>query len=401
MKILFLASSLEVPNPSWHLMKALMEDVLAAGIHIHAIQGHYADATMPPFPDTILQHENFSFSQVPCKRVEKKAFVKRYLAGIWKACKTCRYIRQHNDFDAIFMQSSPTSFFSLWVARHFAKKRPVIFNSQDMFPGSAIANGSMPQKWMQKIFFAMQRYAYKKATLFTAISEDMKAKLIEQGVPEEKICVIVNWYDDTSVREVAWEDNRFVKKYDLDASAFYVQYAGTMGTNFNPDIILEVADRLRERRDIVFQMIGDGVRRPRFEKEAKARGLDNIVFYPLQSQDMVSDVYSACTVCLIPLKRGVIGNSVPSKAALLMACRRVIVNSVDEGSDYYEIFHRERIGFSADTTDADKLAADILYLCDHPDERKEYGERAQAYGQREYSRTVNTEKYVNLFKEIV
>jgi len=37
MKILFLVSSLRVPNPSWHLMKALMEDVLEAGIEIHAL----------------------------------------------------------------------------------------------------------------------------------------------------------------------------------------------------------------------------------------------------------------------------------------------------------------------------------------------------------------------------
>lgn len=39
-----------------------------------------------------------------------------------------------------------------------------------------------------------------------------------------------------------------------------------------------------------------------------------------------------------PLKEGVIGNSVPSKAALLMACRRVIINSVDIGSDYSDMF---------------------------------------------------------------
>ena len=78
MKMLFIVSSLEVPNPSWHLMKALMEDVLASGVHVHAIQGHYEDATMPPFPDSILHHENFSYSQVPCKRVAKKAFFKRY-----------------------------------------------------------------------------------------------------------------------------------------------------------------------------------------------------------------------------------------------------------------------------------------------------------------------------------
>ena len=81
-----------------------------------------------------------------------------------------------------------------------------------------------------------------------------------------------------------------------------------------------------------------------------------------------------------------------------MACSRVIVNSVDEDSDYYAMFHRERIGFSAGTADGDKLARDILYLYQNPAERTAYGTRAKAYGQREYSRTVNTQKYIELFE---
>ena len=138
----------------------------------------------------------------------------------------------------------------------------------------------------------------------------------------------------------------------------------------------------------------------KLENFAKERGLDNIVFLPLQPQDMVADVYSACSICLIPLKRGVIGNSVPSKAGLLMACRRVIVNSVDAGSDYGDMFEREQIGFSSDVADADKIAKDILYLYENPNIREEYANRAQAYGLTEYSRTVNTKKYIALFEEL-
>jgi len=115
---------------------------------------------------------------------------------------------------------------------------------------------------------------------------------------------------------------------------------------------------------------------------------------------MVADVYSACGVCLIPLKRGVVGDSVPSKAGLLMACRRVIVNAVDQGSDYGEMFEREKIGFSADVDDADALAEKILYLYQNPDVREEYANRAKSFGEREYSRTVNTKKYIELFEEL-
>lgn len=401
MKALFiLTSPMDVPSPSWHLMKALLEDILASGIHIHAIQRHYPEAQMPAFPEAILNHENFSYTQIEGKRADRKAFAKRYLSGIPYALQLRKVLKDQDDYDLIFVQSSPASMFYLLAARSRAKKRPVIYNSQDMFPGSAIANGAMGQKWMQKIFYALQKIAYKNASVITAISEDMKVKLMEQGVPEEKLRVIVNWYDDAAVKEVAWEDNRFVKQENMSPDTFYVQYAGTMGNNFNPEIILDVAALLQDRKDIVFQMIGEGVRKAKFVADAQARGLDNIVFLPLQPQDMVADVYSACSVCLIPLKQGVIGNSVPSKAGLLMACGRVVVNSVDEDSDYYDLFHREQIGFSAGTRDAEKLAKDIVYLAEHPEVRKEYGQRAKVYGAAEYSRTVNTKKYVALFEEL-
>ena len=137
-----------------------------------------------------------------------------------------------------------------------------------------------------------------------------------------------------------------------------------------------------------------------YERTAAERGLQNIVFYPLQPQDMVSDVYSACSVCLIPLKEGVIGNSVPSKASLLMACGRVIINSVDEGCDYGQMFERERIGFAAGTIDAEKIATDILFLHNNPETRREYEKRARDFGEKEYARAVNTVQYVELFKQL-
>ena len=402
MKVLFfLSSSMEKPSPSWHLMKALLEDTLQAGIKVHVIQKHYVSKNWEAFPETILHHPNFSYSAIDVKKPEGRGnYIKRYLGGVKYAWKARKHYKANNDYDMVFVQSAPTSLYYILTAKHYAKKRSVIYNSQDMFPGSAVANGSMPAKWMQKIFYSLQKIAYKKADIITAISEDMKVKLMEQGVPERKIRVIVNWYDDQAVHEVQWEDNRFVKANQLSPQKFYVQYAGTMGTNFNPDIILDVAEILKDKPDIEFQMIGAGVRKAKFESDAKARGLDNIVFYPLQPQDLVSDVYSACSVCMIPLKEGVIGNSVPSKAGLLMACGRVIVNSVDDGCDYGQMFEREHIGFTAGTKDAKKVAADIVFLYEHPDERQSYGLRAKEFGRREYSRKINTQKYIDLFQEL-
>jgi hypothetical protein len=129
--------------------------------------------------------------------------------------------------------------------------------------------------------------------------------------------------------------------------------------------------------------------------------LDNVVFYPLEPQEMVSDVYSACTICLIPLKPGIIGNSVPSKVGLLMACKRPIINSVDEDSDYYRMFNENVIGLAVSNHRPDKVAEEITALCADKKRIQEYAENGFVFGEKLFCRKNNTIKYNDLFLKLI
>ena len=244
----------------------------------------------------------------------------------------------------------------------------------------------------------MQKQAYHKADIITVISEDMKQKVKDQGVNAEKIHVIYNWFDDHSVHEVPWSENRFVKKYNMSPDKFYIQYAGTMGYVFDYHIVLKVAQKLLPYNNIEFQMIGAGSQKQDFISEAQKLGLNNIKFYPLEPQHMVSDVYSACTVCFIPLKNGVIGNSVPSKAGLLMACKRAIVTSADRDSIYCKMINDNQIGIGVGASDSDSAANALLKLYNNRELCNFYGHRGYEYGHELYSRKHNMDKYFELFK---
>lgn len=399
MKILLLMSSgFDTPGPSRHLYNALITDLTAAGHSVHLIESHStgADEDCPP---SLRANGNFTYETVSIAPVPKKAFAKRYLTGVLYCFKVRKALRRQRQADVVMVQSCPWAPFAVTFAKRLTKA-PVVYNSQDMFPGSSIANGAMPQKWMQKVFYAFQKIAYRRADCITVISEDMKRKVIEQGVDAESIRVIVDWYDDQAVREIPWEENKFVQKYQLSKDCFYVQFAGTMGLNFDYRLVADVAERLKDQTDIVFHMIGQGSQKADFEAAVQARGLQNVVFLPLEPQEMVPHVYSACNVCLIPLPRGVIGNSVPSKAGLLMACRRVIVTSADADSEYYEMFSREQIGVACDCGDAKGLADAIVYLRNHPAEREQLAENAQRYGKTNYARALNTARYESLYREL-
>ena len=228
----------------------------------------------------------------------------------------------------------------------------------------------------------------------------MRDKIIKQGVLSEKTDVIVNWFDDNSVREIKWVDNRFVKKYNLNSDTFYVQYAGTMGYVFDYKMVVEVAKRLANYKDIQFQMIGMGSQRDEFETVVKTAGLSNVVFLPLEPQEMVSDVYSACSVCLIPLKHGIIGNSVPSKAGLLMQCKRPIITSADADSIYSKEINDNKIGIACPDDNPDLVANALLYLYNNRDEAIAMGKRGYEFGHVNYSSSYNLQKYNDLFHRL-
>lgn len=400
MKILiFMSGGFDTYGPSRHLYDALIEDLLEAGHIIHLIESHTTGKD-PDVPEKFANNKNFSFETISSIQVEKRAFAKRYLVGV-KYCFDCiPVLKKQKNFDVMMVQSCPWAPFAISFAKKYVKI-PTIWNIQDMFPGASIANGAMKQKWMQKFFYLFHKIAYKKADHIIVISEDMKNKVIIQGVPENKITVIPDWYDDKSVKEIPWDENLFVKKYNMKKDIFYVQYAGTMGFNFDYRLVLKVAEILKNEKDIIFQMIGFGSQKDIFMKEAKVQSLDNIVFLPIESQEMVPHVYSACSICLIPLPKGVIGNSVPSKAGLLMACHRVIVTSADSDSNYIDMFNREEIGIGCDCDSPQKIAESIIKLKNERKVLEKLADNAQAYGKKVYTRSINTKKYESVYKKFV
>jgi glycosyltransferase involved in cell wall biosynthesis len=396
MKILIQwAGGFDTPGPSNHLLKSLIEDLIAAGISIHLVQSSTKKIN-EEMPSDLKNLKGFTFDTLERKDIAKSNFVKRYIEEIHYVIRSVSYWKKQNNIDVVFIRSSPIALYGILLAKSILKK-PVLYGVQDMWPGSAVNSRVIKNRFIAGIFYSLQKIAYKYSDVITVISKDMKTKVLEQGVPEEKICPIVNWFDDRTVHEVPWEENRFVKKYDLDKDKFYVQYAGTMGYVFDYKMVLNVAANLKSYKDIEFHMIGQGSQKDSFINDAKIQGLDNIKFFPLEPQHMVSDVYSACSVCLIPLKRGIIGNSVPSKAGLLMACNRAIVNSVDEDSDYYRMFNDNEIGISASNNDPEAVVDAILELYNNKEKRELYAKNGQEFGRNYYARSVNTKKFIELF----
>ena len=398
MKILYItAEGFDTPNPNNQMAEVMIRDFLDKGHTVHLIQSHRKGVN-PDIPPIFIGNKNFSYDTIIRKVVEKTRFVSRYLNDVHYAFLAMKCWRKIDDADVIYLQSNPTIIFPMILLKLFMPGVPIVYSIYDVFPGHAYDIGVIKSKLLFDILRIFQKPCYKMADAMIVQSKDMKEKVMREGANKKKIFTVPPWYDVQNTQEIAWEENEFVRKYSIKKGKFIVQFAGTIGYVFDYKAVLELAERLIDDEDIVVQIIGDGNTKEQFMKEANLRGLHNIKFYPLQPVKIVPDVYSECNVCIIPLKKGVIGNGVPSKAAILMACRRVIVSSVETESDYAKMFSEKNMGIAVDVTDYDGFAKAVRWLKNHPTEMEQMVENAFNYGKQHYSSKKSTAKIMRVFQ---
>lgn len=401
MRVLFvMGGGFDRPSPSLHLERALVSSLLNSGNEVSLVCSVLDDGG-----DGLLEEwrnsESFSCQLIRRKRVAQSNFIQRYLEGVLYSFKLYSAIRSCGKCDVAFVQSSPTVLFNIIATKLATRGLPIVYAVQDVFPGSSVASGVMKGRVLPALFAGLQRIAYAMSRRVIAINEDMKVKLEEQGVSSEKIEVIVNWFDGDSVRRIPWDENRFVRRQNMSRNVFYVQYAGTVGYVFDYETFLDTARLLSDQPSIRFQLIAAGVMFDQIQEKAAEMGLGNIDFMPLQPLELVADVYSSASVCFIPLKRGIIGNSVPSKAGLVMACGTPVVNAVDEFSFYAEEFVAREVGCSVDSGDSARAAECIMYLHDNPDKLRQMGENAVRYCSERYSKEHGTLRYIEVMKDSI
>ena len=252
----------------------------------------------------------------------------------------------------------------------------MVFFCQDIFPEVAGLLEDFHSPAVNIVLDRLNRFLVARAARIVALGDTMAERLVEgKGADRSRITVIHNWADTTAITP-AEKDNAFSRAHGL-ADRLVVLHAGNLGQAQNLDVMIEAADRLRTRRDILMLFIGDGSRRAALEQAVKARALENVRFLPFQPRDQLRWTYGSCDLCLVSLKPGLAGYIVPSKLYPILAAGRPYVAAVDESSEVAAITRQHGCGLLATPGSASALTTQILALADDPGRRREMGTRAR------------------------
>ena len=276
------------------------------------------------------------------------------------------------------------------------KRAPFVFNVQDIFPQSVIDLGLLKSKVLIKISEAMEKFIYRKARYITVHSEGNRENIISKNINPEKVIIIHNWVDTDLIKPVKDQDNDCRRKNNL-SSKFVVSFAGVMGFAQGLDIVISCAELLKSYKDILFLLVGDGVKKEGLIKRAKDMQLNNIKFLPPQSREIYPSILYGSDICLTTLDKSVKTPVVPAKLLNILASGCPVVASMNLKGDAPKIIRDAKCGYCVEADDADGFSKAILKLYDNPKLRDEFGMNGRKYVVEHFSRKVCIDKYEKLF----
>jgi glycosyltransferase involved in cell wall biosynthesis len=233
-----------------------------------------------------------------------------------------------------------------------------VFLCQDVFPEVASLLEDFRSDAVNALLERVNRFLLRRADRVVALGETMKKRLVEgKGADARKVTVIHNWAD-SGLLSPGPKDNAFSREHGLHEK-FVVMHSGNIGLSQNLDILLAAASSLG---DVVFLLVGDGVRRKPLQDLAASRGLSNVLFLPYQERERMRDSYATADVFVVSLKRGLSGYIVPSKLYGILAAGRPYVAAVEEDSEVAAITRAHDCGLVVAPGDTEGLVHEIERL---------------------------------------
>ena len=283
-----------------------------------------------------------------------------------------------------------------WLLSVF-KWRPFVFELRDFWPASIRAVGAMHSRVALNMLSWIEMFLYRKATAIVPVTHSFGSELLERGIDGSKIHVVANGVDTTAYSPLK-KDADLSLKYGLEGK-FVVGYIGTHGMAHALHRVLETADLLRRRDDIVFIFVGGGARRAELIEQARDLNLKNVRFIERQPKEQMARIWSLCDVSLVSLKDDPVFRSViPSKIFESMGMGLPIILSLPVGESS-EIIKSTGSGLVVEPENPPCLKEAVLKIQGDPLLRHRLS-RASANSASLYSRKRQAVKMLGVFQTI-
>jgi glycosyltransferase involved in cell wall biosynthesis len=280
------------------------------------------------------------------------------------------------------------------VSRFF--RRPWIFELRDLWPDSIVAVGAMKENALIRGLRKIEYFLYRRSSKIVSVTHSFRHVLCRNGISEHKIAVVPNGADLETYQPGPRPD-ALAARLGFRGK-FVAAYVGTIGMAHGLATLLDAAERLRDRDDIVFVLVGTGAEEKSITTEARRRGLTNVHFVGSVTKAEVLEYWLLCDVALVLLRdTPTFRHVIPSKMFEAMSTARPIILGVRGESE--AILNESGAGLAIPPEDAQALAAAIVTLADDRTRRYAMGTAGRAYVSRKFDRDVLAQQMLTVIEE--
>lgn len=301
----------------------------------------------------------------------------------------------------IILVTSPPLFVGITAyVLSFFKRIPFVFEVRDLWPESAIDTGVLKSKIIINFAYWFEAFMYKKATLINVLTPAFRTKLINKGVPEEKVIFIPNAADFSLAEAVQndFSELEFKKEIGLEGK-FVITYVGAHGVANHLIQLLDTAELLRET-NVVFQLIGSGMEKQMLMEEKEKRQLDNVIFRdPVAKAEVFKYILASDMGASVLKKVDTFKTIYSNKTFDYMSCKKPTLLAIDGVSR--ELVEEADCGIYVEPEDPEEIASGIRKALSNQERLIEMGQNGYDHAIKHFDRGVLAKKYVTYMESIL
>jgi colanic acid biosynthesis glycosyl transferase WcaI len=284
--------------------------------------------------------------------------------------------------DVVFVEAQPLSLaFPAWLLK-VLRRVPYVYNTPDLQCEVAAEQKWIGVNWFIGLAKSLEAFFMRQALSVTTVTHAFIRHFAEQRhIPKERISFLPNGADLEVLRPMPI-DKAYARQLGVEGKKVFT-YAGTHAHYQGLEILIEAAQLLRSREDLVFLLVGHGPVRRDLMQRAETAGLKNVLFRDSPFEEMAR-LMSITYASLVVLKDMPAARKMRlSKAIPPLACGVPIIYSGHGESA--RIAQKEGCAVVVEPERPEQLAQAILDLADQPAERDKMGRRGRALAEREFS----------------
>ncbi|KUL28211.1 glycosyltransferase family 4 protein [Streptomyces regalis] len=318
--------------------------------------------------------------------LDKGAYVRRLFQETRLGLELARQVRREKP-DVAMLGNLPIPTLVVAAAALKALRIPWVLWHQDItavaLRSFAAAGVSRLMGVAARVFEQGEKWSARRASAVVVIADSFVRIHREWGTAA-KVTVIPNWAPLDEIRPVP-RANVWSREHGL-TGVRTVLYSGTIGLKHNPELLVRLAETLREQGEQVrLVVVNDGPAVPVIKEAAAARGVD-LTLLPFQPYERLPEVLGTGDVLVVLLAADAGEFSVPSKTLSYLCAGRPVLGLMPQDNLAGRLLRQAGSAvFAPEESSLADAATWVREVLNDPAHAESLGKESRALAEREFA----------------